>query len=186
MREINLLPPERRALLRRESLMVSVETFFNSLVMAVTLLTMVAIMLIVVLLVMGVAAKGTTKTELEAAVKEYQALREQISKQNLVLEKVSNIGNRRAVWSDFLRKLLPVVPPGVTLSDITATTIIENDEIFTPSLTVGGQAESRSTLTVLEGRIKALESVASVNSPTTNLLERSNPVFQFNINLKPR
>lgn len=184
MREINLLPPARRKVLRRESLMVSTQDFLTSVTMALVLTTCVGVLLIGVLWALSLAATRTTAGELKEAITEYKSLREDIARQNLFLEEIAALGRKRIVWSDVVREVIAVVPPGVTIEETQASVEFDKKNIKAAKLVIKGRAITRSTLTVFEGRLRALSIVGAVKSPTTNLLERNNPGYQFDIILK--
>lgn len=184
MQEINLLPPERRKLLRNESIAISLHGFLKSINAGLMLLTVIGVALIVGLMIMSYAAARTTSQELQAMVDEYQNLRDIIAEQNKVFEYVAAVGRDRIVWSTIIRDFVGVVPPGVQIHTLAGRTVFAEGAVSSAQISFKGQAITRSTLVIYEERLKALESVISLTSPTSNLLERNNPTFEFDIDIR--
>lgn len=183
--EINLLPPDRRRRARNESLAVSVTRIVKSINIGLLLLTTLAGAFVAALWVYSLAARPTTEAELTGVVDEYQALRDRVAEENAVLARLESLGRRRLVWSEVLQDFFAITPPGITLSHLDGALTFVDGEITAGGLTFGGQAVTRNSLKVYEEKMKGLAGVQQVNSPTSNLLERNNPSFQFSLVLVP-
>jgi len=184
MKEINLLPPDRRKVLHSESLLEAAIHFLRSGIIGLLLLTGVAVASIVVLVVVAGFSASATQAELDEAVARYQALRDRVVEENGVLEFVSMLGGRRIVWTKLVGQVFEAVPAGISLNDAGGTLTVENGDIDSAVMTVSGRAATRSTLVIFQEKLKSLSIVQEVESPTTNLLERTNPPFEMTVRFR--
>ncbi len=181
-REINLLPPERRRRLRNESMAVSLTDIVRSINNGLLLMTLIGGAIIVSLWIFSVAGARTTEAELNQVVTDYQGLRDSVAEQNAVLERLALLGGGRILWSEVLHTFFAITPPGITLHRLSGSLTFTEGVITTAGLSFSGQAITRSTLTFYESeRLRAAEWIKQVDSPTSNLLERNNPLFQFSL-----
>jgi hypothetical protein len=185
IQEINLLPPERRRRVRNESIAVSVTDIVKSINAGLFLMTLLGGAIVASLWLYQVATTDTTKEELTVVVDEYKALRDQVAEQNAVLERLAALGEQRIVWSEILTEFFAATPPGVTLHRMNGGLIFAAGELESGELVLSGQAAARPLLITYEGQLRNLKHVVTVNSPTSNLLERTNPPFQFSLTLSP-
>ena len=185
LQEINLLPPERRRRVRNESIAVSVTVIIKSINAGLLLMTTFSIAIVLSILLYSWAATPTTQEELNKTVDEYQALRDKVAEENAVLERLEGLGHHRIIWSDMLAEFFRVTPPGITLNRLGGAAIFGEGVVTSGTLTFMGQAITRTSLTVYEDRLKTLPGVTQVNAPASNLLERTNPTFQFNLTVAP-
>lgn len=186
VREINLLPPERRRRLRNESMAVSLTDIIKSVNAGLLLMTLVAAAIVTSLWLFSVAAQPTTAEDLRQVVAEYQRLREAVAQENAILERLAALGRERVVWSDLLGDFFTATPPGVTLHRLGGDITFVEGARSSAVLNFGGQAVARSALIIYEEKVRQMKHVQDVTSPASNLLERSNPLFQFSVVLKPR
>jgi len=184
MREINLLPPHRRRTLRREMILLTLSQLLSTLLSALVLVTIGGLTAIVVLWGAGLQAGQSTDVEFQATVLKYRELRDQVSQQNDLLKYVHTLGVERVVWSTLLRELFTVVPPGATISTMSVPFNTDQAE-KKYLLSIAGQAQARSTLTIFAERLRGLSQVAQVESPNTNLLIRDNPTYRFVLTIFP-
>jgi hypothetical protein len=184
MREINLLPPLRKRQLRRQHWIALTQSALQSATLGLTLITVVGIFVIFIVWILSVAAARTSDIELASRIKEYQKLREATTEHNALFEQVALIGRERIVWSTVVSSVLAALPPGVNLHDMIGNAQYESTGGAAPSLVITGHAASRSVLTVLGDRLRQLKNVTGVISPTSDLLERENPDFRFEIQFK--
>lgn len=185
IREINLLPPERRRRLRNESMAVSLTDIVRSVNTGLLLMSLIAGAIAISLWLFSIAGARTTEAELKDVVTEYQVLRDSVAEQNAVLERLALLGAGRIIWSEVLGDFFAITPPGITLHRLSGSLTFTEGVITAAGLNFSGQAVARSTLTFYESeRLRAADWVARVDSPTSNLLERNNPLFQFNVVLK--
>lgn len=182
-KEINLLPPERRRGLRRDAMLDWAGRALNSLNLALWLVTCVAGVLIVIMA--GAVWQGSGGEEygkLVVAVKEYQDLREEVAEKNQLFGQAAAVGHNRIVWSDALRRVVPNLPPA-KVSEFRGVTKVSDEQINEATLTITGQAPTRGTLTSITDRLRDLDIVKEVKSPTSNLLDALNPRFELVLEL---
>jgi Tfp pilus assembly protein PilN len=183
--EINLLPPERRRLVRNESIAVSIINIVKSMNAGLLLMTVLALVMVGAVWLYSWAATPTTQEELNQAVDQYQTLRDRIAQENVVLERLEEVGQKRIAWSEMLIDFFATTPPGVTLSRLGGDVVFADGVVASGTLNFAGQAATRNALTIYEERLRSLPGVRQVNSPTSNLLERTNPLFQFTLTVAP-
>lgn len=183
MKDINLLPPSRRSLLHRESLLIAAQSFLNSLLLGLALLTCVGIMLAAALWIMSFNAARTTESQFIVVRDEYKKMKDSVTQQNQFFSRIEQSGSKRIVWSDALQAVLKAVPAGVAIETASAVAVMKNNVPQSATLILKGRAVTRSTLTVMESKLRSLPNVAQVQSPTTNLLDRNNPSFEFNLSI---
>lgn len=175
IRELNLLPPERRHYLSRQLSLNALVALCRSLIWALVIVTVGGVVAAGIL--QGLAAFLTTSTTamLDVRAARYQELRSQIIKENETIKFMATTSQDRVVWSDLFADLVSTMPPGTHITRIGGD--IQPEE----KLSFSGQAVSRSALVVLEDRLKHLAWVKSVNAPNSNLLQRTNPVYAFDV-----
>lgn len=177
-RELNLLPPERRRHLARQLVINSLTKFSRGVMWALVVTTVAGIGAAIFLQVWVAFSSTSATVELKQQVATYQKLRTQIAKQNENLDFMAKTSSDRVLWSDLFADLYSVMPPGTRIQSLGGKTTP------TPQISFAGQAISRSALVVLEDRLKQLPWVASVKAPNSNLLQRVNPIFAFDVGLK--
>ena len=172
-KEINLLPPSRRQQLRNETVLVSLQKFLKTLNSGLMLLSIVAIVAAVLLTVAVPVVDRGGSEELETTLVDYQQLRDIIVAENVLYERVANIGDSRVVWTNLLREVLPTLPSGVRIAFLSGqSTLDEHGDVQDSRMTLRGQAATRSTLVLWQGRLKELTAVQDILSPTSNLIDR--------------
>jgi Tfp pilus assembly protein PilN len=175
--QLNLLPPERRRLLLRQVFFTSLQKFLSSLLVGLGIVTACGLVAGGTLLIWSWAVSPANEGELQAAVKQYQARRDEIAGQNEKLKVMQDLHNNRLVWAPKLENLSTVIPPGAILTQVAADSVSGH-------LVLSGQALARSVLIVLEQRLQVLPWVDQVDAPPSNLLQRESPIFDFDLTLK--
>lgn len=175
--ELNLLPPHRRSLLRRDVLLRAATRFFNSVLLGLLVVTSGGVALAVVLWATALRTKATD-AELALVVQQFSESRTVVGRHNAFLTTLDTLDAQRLSWAPLLRDVLAIVPPSTTLSTITA-------DAASGEIILTGVAPARSTLIVFEERLKLLPWTVSVASPSENLLLRDNPSFRFSLTLDP-
>lgn len=178
MRELNLLPPTRRRQLSRQLAMNSVVRFLRGIIVGLLIVSVVGVGAAVTFQLLGLFLSSATTAELGVQVKRYQELRTQIARENESLEFMAKVSRDRVLWSELFADLYATMPPGTQINAMTA------DLIPQPKISFSGVAVSRSSLVVLEERLRALPWVAEVKAPSSNLLQRNNPAYLFDVFLK--
>jgi Tfp pilus assembly protein PilN len=177
-RELNLLPPERRRHLARQLIINSMTKFLRGVLWALVVVSLTGVGTIVFLQIWVAFVSTSATVMLKERVGRYQELRGQIAKQNENLGFMADVSSKRVIWSDLFADFYSVMPPGTRVQSL------EGSITPNPRLTFSGQAISRSALVVLEDRLKQLPWVSQVEAPNSNLLQRANPLFMFDVVLK--
>ncbi|MEX1112137.1 MAG: hypothetical protein WEC84_01630 [Candidatus Andersenbacteria bacterium] len=176
-RELNLLPPQRRSLLAKQSMVDGATRVVKNICYGLGTVSAGAVAIIITLQIMAYVAARTSTSTLEAEVATYQELREGISKQNKLYETLYGIDSGRISWIEKVKDLFAILPPGLTVDKVTTRTTPS------PTLVFSGQAVNRNTLIVLEARLRGLSWAQSIDAPHTNLIDRLSPTYTFTINL---
>src|SRR3989344_422484 len=174
-RELNLLPPSRRRHLARQLVINALARLATSILWAFIIMAMAGVVTGAILQVWVALSSTTTTALLAERVAHYQAFRTAVAKKNQDLNFMAEVSTKRILWSAYLADLHSTMPPGSRIQALSA------DLSPAPRLTFSGQAVSRSALVVLEDRLKKLPWVKMVEAPNSNLLQRSNPGFSFDV-----
>jgi len=181
-KEINLLPPTRRQQLRNETVVVSLQRFVGSLNIALTGVTVCAVVAAIALTV-AIPLVGRQGTDaLDEVLQEYQQLQTVVTEQNRILTQLSLLGSERIVWTARMREIIPLLPSGVRIQYLAGN----NDAggvgpAGQPQLILRGQAATRTTLVLLQNRLQDLSFIEQVISPTSNLIERENVNYDLTL-----
>lgn len=178
-RELNLLPPSRRHYIDRQLVVDAVSKLLATLIAAWTIAIVAGAIAIGVLGFLITTTSSGVAGTLTQKVKTYQDLRTQIGAQNTTIKTMQTLTQQRVVWSDLLPDLFNALPPGAVITRLTLTAQ------GVPRLSFAGVAPARSSLVVLQDRLGLIEWVQAVAAPDTNLLERDNPAYQFDLTIKP-
>lgn len=181
IREINLLPPDRRRRLRRESVAVSLADIGQGINTGLLLVTLIGVAIIFSIWLFSVASTPTTKEELNQVVVRAQQLRDTVAEKNAVYERLADIGQTRVVWSNVLHDLLAATLPGVTVHQLSGKLGLEEGAVNSGTLSFSGGAITRGTLIKYEEQLRSLPWAREVTAPSSNLLERTSPTWQFGV-----
>ncbi|MBI1833607.1 MAG: hypothetical protein HYR90_02155 [Candidatus Andersenbacteria bacterium] len=174
MREINLLPTPRRTFLRRQWIYDSLRRFVFNINVALIIMTAVALATLAGLRSVSFFTSADAESTIPEYLGKYQATKQAIEEKNRLIAQASAADQGRIIWGDYITELLNVLPPGTLVERITADA--DQEEIM-----VTGDTVNRSSLTLLDARIKSLSWAKEVRAPLTNLLDRENPEFSFTI-----
>lgn len=180
-REINLLPPARRSRLRRESVAVSLTDIGQGINTGLLLMTLIGVAIIFSIWLFSVASTPTTEEELNQVVARAHELRDTVAEKNAVYERLANIGEKRVVWSNVLHDLLAATLPGVTVHQLSGKLGLEEGAVNSGTLSLSGGAITRGTLIKYEEKLRNLTWAREVTAPSSNLLERTSPTWQFSV-----
>jgi hypothetical protein len=78
---------------------------------------------------------------------------------------------------------LAATPPGIILQRVNGEVTFADGVVSSAVFNFSGQAVTRRALIVYEEKLREMKQVQKVSSPSSNLLERSNPAFQFSAEL---
>lgn len=182
--EINLLPPIRHAWLKRQNTFGKVSGFLSAVILGLTILTFSAGISMGVLWVMSQMAVPTTSLQFQTAVDKYRLLKQAISDQNDILQYLNSLSRGQLVWTDFLHPLFTAAPTGIAITHLDGN-YDNQTKAGVPIINLKGEAANRNVLINFETALKTLPQLASVEAPVSNLLDRTNSIFQFKLILKP-
>lgn len=176
MRQLNLLPRERRRALRRALTLDAVTNLVRSLFWSLLLVTVV-----------GLAAGGGLAfvswwegqaglSVFEHRMAEYTRAQQAVAQRNQLIEAIDRLGRERMVWSGVLQQLLPVLPPGATIETLQL-------DAAERSVVVAGAAATRAEVVILEDRLRGQPWVAGLEAPRGNLLAKENAPYTFTLSI---
>ena len=180
LREINLLPPDRRRNLEREAFLQALQRAFYSLLLALMLMTALSAVCLVVIKSIAAAEERTQDSNVAQRVEEFRDLRDDIALDNERLKLMLEQLDGRVLWSARLQELLDTLPPGVHVARMQA-----NDQPPLRQLVFSGTAITRNALIVLEKRLQSLSWVEGVEAPVSNLINRTDAEYIFTIRIQP-
>lgn len=177
VRHLNLLPPERRARLRRGAFVLFGVRIVRLLIVGLGVVSVGGGLLIVGMWLLTITFSGAEDAELQNKVKEYLQLRAEISEKNQLLRLVNELGRDRIIWSDQLAEFLEAIPPGTIINSLTGDSRVGIFEF-------SGTALTRGALVVFEERLGQLSWAKSIAAPRQNFLKKNNPDYTFEIRLR--
>ncbi len=175
MRELNLLPTERRRLLKMQTSLRTVRKLVQTIVFSFLIVTLSGVAVSGVFWVLLLSSSQTNSVNLEQALEKYKGERERVARSNLTLKTMVELSEDRVVWSELLPDLFDAMPPGVIIDNI------EGKAGKTVQISISGRAANRSVLALAETRLRELSWVSAVNAPRSNLIDRLNPKFSFTL-----
>jgi Tfp pilus assembly protein PilN len=178
MRHLNLLPLERKAVLRKELGIAAALRITLNIFWVILSVTLVGVSLWGVIWMMDWRREETADVLLVKQVREYNEWRNAVTSQNTLLHAIDNLGETRVLWSQVIASLLKTVPPGTSV--VTLTAEMRAGEAI---LSIAGQAQTRNVLVLFEERLRELPWVREVEAPRKNLLKRINADYEFKLYL---
>lgn len=180
---INLLPPQRRNILRRKHFFGRISRALDNVLLGLLLMTFTGVLLASTYYVLGMFNESTMLDEKEEAVQANKALRTAVAEQRLLLEQAVKVGENRLAWSDVIREVIQALPPA-QVKEMNAQAEFSDDEISSPRMTIVGRAPTRAALASITSRLQAIPGIKEVKSPTSNILDAVNPSFELVILLE--
>lgn len=175
-KEINLLPLPRRRQLARRFFEHALRRFTSSLWLGLAVMTAAAVVVVVALTVTTGILFPSVGGKLEEAVVDYRVETRATSDRNALIAEMQKQDEARLFWTTYLVDLFQVLPAGTNLTSMSA-------KRESRQWVIEGVTAARSTLIVLENKLKTLTWAKSVAAPASNLLERLAPEFRFTIGL---
>lgn len=176
--ELNLLPPSRRQFLDRQLVVDGIGKLLQTLIIAWTIVIVAGVATAATLTFFIMTASSGVAITLAEQVKVYKDLRTQIGVTNTTIKTMQSLTNDRVVWSTLLPDVFASLPPGTLVGRVS---MLVNPA---PHISFAGSAAARSSLVVLQSRLGLISWVGSIDAPDSNLLERDNPSYQFDITVK--
>jgi len=174
-RQLNLLPPARRRRLAQQWLLGGINRIVGHLMIGLSMLTVSGVVAVIVLQAFVFSLSRSEVAGLPEAVADYQQRRDDIARTNLHLRRMYELSREQVVWSALLVDLFPLFPPGITIEKITGRAAVAT------VLTFNGRSQTRQSLVVLGERLKKLPWVSNIQAPPTNLLQRVDAVYVFDL-----
>ncbi len=172
MRQLNLLPLDRRLGLRRDVMLSSLIKFLRVIAIGLGGLVLVGVIAGVGLWIVNETMSSSTEADLQVEADNYKRLRLVVARENAVLELVDGLAKDRIKWSLILNELFKIVPPGVVVRSME----VDAEKSL---ISFSGSALSRSSLVVLEDRLRVLPWIVEVVAPRENLLNRVSPSYNI-------
>jgi len=164
---LNLLPPKQKQSLRTALAMAFVQSLamFVAVVILIVAGTLFSLRLLLAGEVQYLAEQST------ATSGEHQALTKQMQSINDYIYRVQDTHDQFIDWSAVLESLGHSAPKGIRFEGISISPDM--------SLTVEGVADTRDDVLAMEQQLNDYEHFIEVNSPLSNILQKENLRFEF-------
>ena len=169
---INLLPPDKKTIVKRDLIFTLVISTLEFFVILAVLISSVLI-----------AGKQVLENNFNTAIgqnalitQNFGLINQEIRLYNNQFNTTDQLLNKSFSWSSFLFDITDLVGPNITLRTLTL-----NPE--TKKMTMTGFARGRNDLLDFIERLNKNENVAHAESPLSNLFSRSNIIFEINSDL---
>lgn len=179
IKEINLLPPDRRRNLEREAFLRALQRMGRNVLLALLLVTVLGVGSLVAVKSIAAAEERAQDFNVREQVEEFRNLRDAIAVDNERLKLMLTQTEGRVLWSARLQELLDTLPPGVHVARLQG-----NDHPPLRQLVFSGTAVTRNALIVLERRLQELAWVERVEAPVSNLINRTDAEYVFTVRIK--
>lgn len=170
---INLLPKSVKKELNQKIILAAIKNISG--------LILVAIIFIGIILL---CAKIVSLNNFNAAVeqitlisKEYGGINQEIRKVNEKIISISEIQKEYIIWSDFLKKFIPLIPDNVVINYLSISKPSKN--IF-----LKGIAETRDDLLTLKENFQSSPLFSKVEIPISYFLSRQNINFEISLTVQ--
>lgn len=168
MIDLNLLSPSRQSLIKARIFFSLIERFMVSLVFAALLLT-------IMLLGMKIRLSDNLSSirSRQVLATEYVTVNKEINELNRSVARIEMLQKEVVPSSLLLEDIASRAPEGVHLSFI-------NFEIATLSVKISGHSNTRENLLLFEGALLESPYLTELDSPISNLFEKTDLRFSFN------
>lgn len=173
--ELNLLPLSRRRLIDQQVTLNVFTVLITHLVIAFAIVTFSGLAVLGGLQAMTLFTARQASSQLQDEIANFQEKREEIARQNAALKQLYELSADNVAWSELVSDVLTLLPAGTSIEKI------EGDQSLQPRLTLQGKATSRTSLIAIADRLKKVPWAQVVTAPQSNLIERINPSYSFNI-----
>lgn len=170
---LNLLSPEKKRALQAGFLMAHIQ----SLIFVVMLLAILASGTLLSMRMLLQRFHEDLQRQSGPATDEFTSAAEDIKRINAYLSRIEQLDARFVRWSDVLARITAVVPAGIELEEIRLDS--------SRKILVRGVAETREDVLTFNDRLKALPFLSSVSSPLSNILQKKNVRFDFEMQYGP-
>lgn len=177
--ELNVLPPERKAILRTEVMLLRSRK--TLIVLTVTIAIILAGLYgASLILEQAVRSQQNALAQIRlGSGEETLALDANIKELNAKLVRMNSLEQNYTPWTPIVNDLFEAIPEGINVVQIS----INREEA---SASIRGSAKVRDNLIDLQERIESSERFSDASSPITNLLQREDIQFDmsFTVDLK--
>ncbi|OIO51329.1 hypothetical protein COY93_04175 [Candidatus Uhrbacteria bacterium CG_4_10_14_0_8_um_filter_58_22] len=170
---LNLLSPNKKRALRTVLALTSVQT-------AILLAAFVALSLAGLLFSLRLTLAGTARglyDQSSATLDEYETTAKLIRDTNGFIKRTEEVHESFVDWSAILESISQAAPDGIKFDGLT----VDVDR----SISIVGLAMTREEVLEMERRLKANPNFRDVSSPLSNILQRENLRFEFNLKYDP-
>lgn len=173
---LNLLPPLKKQELRLRGLYVAIK----NMLFTVLLLTIFSAIILLIAKALLQNHFNQTVADSTLTIKFGQTFNNDIRIFNRQLNAVDAIQRDYVYWSRFFAAFAPVVPAGVTLSNLAVV-----DENGLKTVTITGLATTREQLLAFQTGLEQFEFIREVAVPLENLLKKENISFTIKATVNP-
>lgn len=175
--KINVLPPERKELVRRreEFVFLLVQCVQISMMMLLVLVMFYGIRLALQFEVENSKLESSQSQERKIA-EQMSAYQDEIGQTNRRVIEIVRMEQEHVYWSRLLRKLEALLPEGTYLSQIGTNEY---------RVSLAGQARDRDVLLSFRDRLSGDDCFSDVEVPLSNLFVQENIDFQVDVTVKP-
>ncbi|MFH2062657.1 MAG: PilN domain-containing protein [bacterium] len=170
---LNLLSPGKRQALRTVLALTTIQT-------SGLLIAFVAMSLAGLLFSLRLTLASTSRglhDQSSAALDEYDSATKQIRDINGFVRRTQEIQDSFIDWSAVLENIGQTAPDGIKFEGLTVDTDL--------TVSIIGTALTRDDVLEMERRLKANPYFRDVSSPLSNILQRENLRFEFNLTYEP-
>ena len=168
---LNLLPPEKKRALQTGFIMAYAQTMM---LLFFVIAAFVAVMFLSVRLLLKSNYDGLT-AQSSGAADEADGVATDIKQINAYIKRLESLQARFTPWSDVIARIGDTMPPGVVLE--TMSFAAKDGKIV-----MRGIADDRADVLQLRQNLLALPFLKNVSNPLSNLLQRKDVRFEFEMN----
>lgn len=173
MNSLNLLPAEKKTALRRGLLLIQTQRL--------TLVLFLLSVLIAAFLFSIRMELGGTLADLTASADDHEQdevdIAGIVTETNRHLRLLSDRASASVAWSRVLADIAAAAPPGIALERITAGP--------SRAISIRGVAPTRDEVLAMRRALENNPSFIDVSSPLSNILQRTNVNFEFELKYRP-
>ena len=165
--QLNLLSPEKKAVLRTGFIFAYVQTmlFLVFIVVAFASGTLLAVRMMLKGTYDDLAGRSSGEPD------ESKAVTADIKKINDYLKRIDGLERRFVPWSKVLEEITGYIPKGTTLSSLR----VDQDG----KIMLSGVARDREDVIALQGKLESSPTFADIKAPLSNILQQTDVKFDF-------
>ncbi|MEY4723820.1 MAG: hypothetical protein RLZZ324_1333 [Candidatus Parcubacteria bacterium] len=170
---LNLLPPPYKAALRQGVVLAFVRSMLTVFLITAAFAagTLTAVRLEVQRMQSDLTTRGASNSN------EFKEVGAEIAAMNGYLKRLDGLRSSSVRWSQVISGVTALVPPGMTLDRIAIDP--------QGNISLSGMAAERSSVLLLEKRLRESPSYKNVNAPLSNILTQKDVKFEFSMTYVP-